>query len=115
MPRKPKLPIYNRLRVLRAEMELSRAELAERVGVNPQTVGAIERGDHYPTLDLALNISDVFGVSVEAVFSREPFTYTPSSYSSSAEATPAVEPDRDPASSHRQDAGPRDTHRKSPS
>lgn len=66
-------PIDNRLPVLRAERGLSRAALAAAVGVNPQTVGALERGDHYPSLDLALRICAVFGLPVEAVFAREPF------------------------------------------
>ncbi|BBX20413.1 hypothetical protein MDUV_52730 [Mycolicibacterium duvalii] len=53
---------------------MSRAQLAELIDVNPQTVGALERGDHYPSLDLAFRICDVFELPVEAVFSREPFT-----------------------------------------
>lgn len=73
-------PIYNRLRVLRAETDLSRADLATRVGVNPQTIGAIERGDHYPSLDLAMSLCEVFALPVEAVFSREPLTYSPAAY-----------------------------------
>lgn len=42
--------------------------------VNPQTIGALERGDHYPSLDLAFRLCEVFGLPVEAVFSREEFT-----------------------------------------
>ncbi len=53
---------------------MSRTELARAVEVNPQTVGALERGDHYPSLDLAMRICEVFDLPVEAVFSREPFT-----------------------------------------
>ena len=68
------LPIHNRIGVLRAERKMSRAQLAELVEVNPQTVGALERGDHFPSLDLAFRICDVFGLPVEAVFSRTPFT-----------------------------------------
>ena len=67
------LPIHNRIGVLRAERRMSRAELAELVDVNPQTVGALERGDHYPSLDLAFRICDVFDLPVEAVFSRTEF------------------------------------------
>ncbi|WP_099023357.1 helix-turn-helix transcriptional regulator [Mycolicibacterium palauense] len=68
------LPIYNRIGVLRAERRMSRADLAKLVGVNPQTVGALERGDHYPSLDLAFRICAVFDLPVEAVFSRTEFT-----------------------------------------
>ncbi|SDC76801.1 helix-turn-helix transcriptional regulator [Rhodococcus tukisamuensis] len=67
-------PIHNRIGVLRAERSLSRARLAELIEVNPQTVGALERGDHYPSLDLAMRICEVFGLPVEAVFSRTEFT-----------------------------------------
>lgn len=65
--------IHNRIRVLRVERGMTRVVLARAVGVNPQTIGALERGDHYPGLDLALRICEVFGLPVEAVFSREPF------------------------------------------
>ncbi|ABM15652.1 MULTISPECIES: helix-turn-helix transcriptional regulator [Mycolicibacterium] len=66
-------PIHNRIGVLRAERRMSRAQLAEQIDVNPQTVGALERGDHYPSLDLAFRICEVFDLPVEAVFSRKPF------------------------------------------
>jgi putative transcriptional regulator len=59
--------------VLRAERRMTRAQLAELIDVNPQTVGALERGDHYPSLDLAFRICEVFDLPVEAVFSRTPF------------------------------------------
>ncbi|MFD4469648.1 helix-turn-helix transcriptional regulator [Rhodococcus sp. NPDC058505] len=67
-------PIFNRIAVLRAERSLSRAQLATLIEVNPQTVGALERGDHYPSLDLALRICEVFALPIEAVFSRTEFT-----------------------------------------
>ena len=73
MSPKKKAVIHNRVRVLRAERQMSRAELAGRIEVNPQTVGALERGDHYPSLDLAFRICAVFDLPVEAVFSREEF------------------------------------------
>ncbi|QPK82728.1 helix-turn-helix transcriptional regulator [Corynebacterium qintianiae] len=72
--RKPADPIFNRVRVLRTERDMSRTQLATEVDVNPQTIGAIERGDHYPSLDLAFRICDVFQLPVEAVFSRAEFT-----------------------------------------
>ena len=52
---------------------MSRAQLAELIDVNPQTIGALERGDHSPSLDLAFRICDVFDLPVEAVFSRAEF------------------------------------------
>jgi len=52
---------------------MSRAALAELVEVNVQTIGSLERGDYYPSLDLALRLAEVFERPVEAVFSRTPF------------------------------------------
>jgi DNA-binding XRE family transcriptional regulator len=61
------------LPVLRTERGLSRAQLAALVAVNPQTIGALERGQYFPSLDLAMRLSDVFGLPIEAIFSRQPF------------------------------------------
>jgi putative transcriptional regulator len=65
--------IYNRIAVLRAERRLSRAELAREVGVNPQTIGFLERGDYVPSLDLVFKLSGFFKLPVEAIFSPQPF------------------------------------------
>ena len=72
--KKPTRPLFNRVRVLRVERDMTRAQLADAIGVNPQTIGALERGDHSPSLDLAFNICEVFDLPVEAVFSRTEFT-----------------------------------------
>ena len=72
--KKPSAPIYNRVRVLRAERDMSRAQLAEAIDVNPQTVGALERGDHSPSLDLAFRVCEVFDLPVEAICSRQEFS-----------------------------------------
>lgn len=66
-------PLYNCLPQLRDERGLSRAELAAQVEVNVQTVGSLERGDYYPSLDLALRLAEVFERRVEDVFRRTPF------------------------------------------
>ncbi|WP_296131591.1 helix-turn-helix transcriptional regulator [uncultured Corynebacterium sp.] len=72
--KKPTRPLFNRVRVLRVERDMTRAQLAEMIGVNPQTIGALERGDHSPSLDLAFSVCEVFDLPVEAVFSRTEFT-----------------------------------------
>ena len=64
--------IYNRISVLREERGVSRKELAEKIGVNFQTVGYLERGEYNPSLDLAFRISEFFNVPIELVFSTEP-------------------------------------------
>jgi len=65
--------VHNRIAVLRAERSLTRQALAAEVGVNPQTIGFLERGDYMPSLELAFKISRFFNLPVEAVFSPDPF------------------------------------------
>ncbi len=61
--------LYNRIKNLRVEKGISRKQLAEQIGVNPQTVGYLERQDYNPSLDLAFRISEYFGFPVEFIFS----------------------------------------------
>ncbi len=65
--------LYNRIAVLRAERGVGRQELADAVGVNYQTIGFLERGDYGPSLKLAFQIAEYFGLPVEAIFSKKPF------------------------------------------
>lgn len=66
--------VHNRIAVLRTERGLSRQDLAEALGVNYQTIGYLERGEYNPSLLLALQLAEYFGLPVETVFSRTPFT-----------------------------------------
>jgi DNA-binding XRE family transcriptional regulator len=65
--------LYNRIAVLRAERGISRQDLADAVGVNYQTIGFLERGDYGPSLKLAFQIAEYFGLPVDAIFSTQPF------------------------------------------
>ncbi len=65
--------LHNRLSLFRLEAGLSRKELADRVSVNPQTIGFLERGQYGPSLELGLRLAAVFGVPVETLFSLAPF------------------------------------------
>lgn len=64
--------VHDRIAVLRAERRVSRKELADAVGVHPQTIGYLERGEYSPSLVLALRIARFFDLPVEAVFSLDP-------------------------------------------
>jgi len=64
--------LYNRIAQLRRERGVSRKELADRIGVNFQTVGYLEREEYNPSLDLALRISEYFGAPIEFIFGIEP-------------------------------------------
>ena len=71
--RKPAVedPIPNRIAELRERAGLSRVELAQQVGVNPQTIGYLERGEYNPSLALAFRLADLFELPVEQIFVRQ--------------------------------------------
>ena len=46
----------------------SRSKVAQQLGITPQLLGAIERGDRTPSLSLAKKIADYYGVSVDDIF-----------------------------------------------
>ncbi|WP_442577197.1 helix-turn-helix transcriptional regulator [Microbacterium sp. F51-2R] len=60
--------VTNTIRSVREESGLTQAELARRVGVTRQTLIAIEQGRYSPTLELAFQISRVFGVGLDDIF-----------------------------------------------
>jgi putative transcriptional regulator len=61
----------NKLRVLRAERQLSQGELSQLLGVSRQAVNAIETEKHDPSLELAFRMSRLFGLSIEQIFEFE--------------------------------------------
>lgn len=64
--------VRNHLRRLRFEAgEMTQAELARRVGVSRQTIVAIEKAKYSPTLELAFQLAQVFGMPLESVFELE--------------------------------------------
>ncbi len=65
------MKLKNRLRVLRAEKEISQKDLAEEVGLSRQTVNSIERGKFNPSIVTALKIAEYFAVPVDEVFQLE--------------------------------------------
>ena len=60
--------IARRLRDLRAERDLSLAELAERSGVSRSNISLIERGESSPTATVLDKLSAALGVTVAALF-----------------------------------------------
>jgi putative transcriptional regulator len=61
----------NRIKVERAEVDITQQQLAEAVGVSRQTIVAIEKGRFLPSTPLALKISRYFGKPVESIFILE--------------------------------------------
>ena len=65
------MKLKNRLRVLRAEKEISQKDLADELDLSRQTVNSIERGKFNPSIITALKISEFFKVSVDEIFMLE--------------------------------------------
>ena len=68
---KERVVMKNRIKVNRAELNITQGELAERVGVTRQAINAAELGKYVPSTVLAMKIAKVFGKSVEEVFMLE--------------------------------------------
>lgn len=64
--------LANRLKPLRAERNLTQAELAELVGVTRKTVNTIENGVYSPSAILAIKLAKALDVTVESLFWVEP-------------------------------------------
>ena len=58
----------NKIKIFRAMHNLTQEDLSRAIGVNRQTILAIEKEKYIPSLDLAFKISRYFGVDVEEVF-----------------------------------------------
>jgi putative transcriptional regulator len=61
--------LNNTLKLHRARMNLTQAELADLVGVSRRSINSIERGHFVPSTVLALRLADVFEIRVEDLFS----------------------------------------------
>jgi len=61
----------NNIKELRKDRKLRQEDLAEKLGVTRQTIIAIENNKYDPTLELAMKISEFFGVSVNEIFHLE--------------------------------------------
>jgi putative transcriptional regulator len=61
----------NKLKVLRAERNLSQEDLAKMLEVSRQTINAIEREKYDPSLPLGIRIAKVFNTTVEEIFFLE--------------------------------------------
>jgi len=58
----------NRIKVLRAERNMTQEDLAIEVQVSRQTINAIEKEKFDPSLSLAFKISRLFKLAVEDIF-----------------------------------------------
>ena len=58
----------NRIKVERAELNLTQEDLAKKIGVSRQTVNSIEANRYVPSTVLALKLSQMFNKPVNDFF-----------------------------------------------
>lgn len=68
MPSKRDVRLSNRLRVARAERDLSQDQLARAAAVSRQTISSIETGQYVPSALLAFRLAGVLSVRVDELF-----------------------------------------------
>jgi putative transcriptional regulator len=66
-----KIILKNRLKVARAEKDLSQEELAKLAGVTRQTIGSIETGEYCPSALLAFLLAKRLDKQVDGLFFLE--------------------------------------------
>ncbi len=57
-----------KLKSARAALDITQAELAEKIGVSRQTINAIEKGDYNPTIKLCIAIAKALGKTLDELF-----------------------------------------------
>jgi putative transcriptional regulator len=68
MSNKTNLNIQNKIKVFRAEHDLTQEGLAQAIGVTRATINSIEKGKYTPSLELAFKIALHFKTKIEKVF-----------------------------------------------
>lgn len=61
----------NKIKVARAELNITQGELAEKIGVTRQSINSIELGKYVPSTVLALKMAQLFNKPVEELFILE--------------------------------------------
>ena len=60
------------IQTIRKHRGMKQQELADKIGINMQSLSKIERGVNYPTFDTLEKIMDVLGVTPNELLSGEP-------------------------------------------
>lgn len=60
--------VINNIKKMREDKNITQEQFAKMIGTSRQTVIALEKGSYNPSVELALKIAHVFGLSVEDLF-----------------------------------------------
>jgi len=67
--------VYNKLKIERAQLDLTQDQLSKKIGVSRQTINSIEKNRYVPSTILALKLSELFGKPVNEIFFLEESDY----------------------------------------
>ncbi len=67
------LDIGPRILALRRQQKLSQSALAKAIGASRDIIGKYERGDHAPSIEMAIKLADALEVSVDYLLGKERF------------------------------------------
>lgn len=62
--------LSERLVTLRKEKKIAQGELAKKVGIHPNILGRYERGETTPKIEMAAQLADALGVSVDYLIGK---------------------------------------------
>ena len=65
------MKLTNSLKVWRAKLNITQAELADAVSLSRQTINSIEKGVFCPSIVSALKLANFFATPVEELFKLE--------------------------------------------
>ncbi len=65
------MQIKTKIKEYRSRYNLKQEDLAAKVEVRRETIGHLEKGKYNPSLVLAWRIAQVFGVTIEEIFTVE--------------------------------------------
>ncbi|QIB70358.1 helix-turn-helix transcriptional regulator [Aminipila butyrica] len=60
-----------KIKIARAELDMTQKALAEAVGISRQTMNAIEQGEYNPTIKLCRAICKILGKTLDELFGEE--------------------------------------------
>lgn len=74
--------LYRRIIMLRKQAHMSQSQLAEALHVSASTIGMYEQGRRSPNLDILIQMSHVFDVSLDYLITGKDFTPSTSNFDS---------------------------------
>ena len=66
--------MFHRIKILRTKSKMSQAQLANLLHISASTVGMYEQGRRSPSLDILIQMSNIFGVSLDYLITGKDYT-----------------------------------------